>query len=139
MRRRTHQPDSKEDQRMAHDLLEEASGLFDQFNLPNAPIVIVALAVRAGVPFLVKRAWVLANVDAVVPQHLQEFAVEFLGQGVTVVAKQQSKNILKISDPREKWPMIMQLLDVMDVPQPQVYVEAKIIEIKYDTNLEFGF
>jgi type IV pilus assembly protein PilQ len=34
---------------------------------------------------------------------------------------------------------VEKLLEVIDVPAPQVYVEAKIIEIKYDTNLEFGF
>jgi len=50
----------------------------------------------------------------------------------------QGLNILRIDAPKEKWPIIEKLLSVLDEPAPQVYVEAKIIEIRYDSNLEFG-
>jgi type II secretory pathway component GspD/PulD (secretin) len=63
---------------------------------------------------------------------------EFLGPDVVWDEKTRSQNILRLEAPAEKWPLLEKLLEVIDVPEPQVFVEAKIIEIKYDSNLEFG-
>lgn len=61
----------------------------------------------------------------------------FLGADVKMTPR--GKNMIRVEAPSAKWEVIEKLLDVIDVPEPQVYVEAKIIEIKYDSNLEFGF
>ena len=63
---------------------------------------------------------------------------EYLGEDVKWDDKTRGMNILQIEAPPEKWPILMKLIDVLDVPEPQVFVEARIIEIKYDSNLEFG-
>ena len=63
---------------------------------------------------------------------------EYLGTDVQWDEKTRGMNILRIEAPPEKWPLLMKLLEVLDVPEPQVFVEARIIEIKYDSNLEFG-
>jgi type II secretory pathway component GspD/PulD (secretin) len=60
----------------------------------------------------------------------------YVGKDVDIAAK--GLNTLRIDAPKEKWPIIEKLLSVLDEPAPQVYVEAKIIEIRYDHNLEFG-
>ncbi|MCU0726459.1 MAG: type II and III secretion system protein [Planctomycetes bacterium] len=70
------------------------------------------------------------------PATLQKELESFLGADVKLMPK--SQNILRIEAPKEKWPVVEKLLEVLDVPTPQVYVEAKIIEIKYDNNLELG-
>jgi len=83
------------------------------------------------------RYWQVNHVD---PGRLgQELMVysKFLGDDVQIQA-QGPKNILRIEAVPEKWPLIEELLDVLDVPEPQVFVEAKIIEIRHDSNLEFG-
>ncbi|MEN8150113.1 MAG: type II and III secretion system protein [Planctomycetota bacterium] len=63
---------------------------------------------------------------------------EFLGKDVVFDDKTRGQNILRVQAPPEKWPLVSRLLDLLDVPEPQVFVEARIIEIKYDSNLEFG-
>jgi type II secretory pathway component GspD/PulD (secretin) len=83
---------------------------------------------------LVTRYW---QVNYEEPAAILKELQTYVGKDVKVSAT--SMNILRIQAPAEKWPIIEQLLDVLDVPAPQVYVEAKIIEIKYDSNLEFGF
>ena len=83
---------------------------------------------------IVTRYWQVNHEQpAVLAKELQSF----LGNGVKIVAK--GLNSLRIDAPSEKWPIIEKILDVLDEPAPQVYVEAKIIEIRYDSNLEFGF
>ena len=86
----------------------------------------------------ITRFW---QVNHQVPAELQKELVKFLGpeaqSKISIEAK--GKNLLRIDAPEEKWPIIEKLLEVVDVPDPQVFVEAKIIEIKYDSNLEFGF
>lgn len=72
------------------------------------------------------------------PQELEKELKNFVSGEVKLDSK-KGKNILRIQAPVAEWPLIEKLLDVIDVPEPQVFVEAKIIEIKYDSNLEFGF
>jgi type II secretory pathway component GspD/PulD (secretin) len=71
------------------------------------------------------------------PPNLVKEIKPFLGKDVIMTPRGQ--NMIRIEAPRSKWEVIEKLLDVIDVPEPQVYVEAKIIEIKYDSNLEYGF
>ncbi len=82
---------------------------------------------------LVTRYW---QVNHEQPATIQKEMDTFLGGDVKVTPKGQ--NIVRIDAPREKWPIIEKLLEVVDAPVPQVYVEAKIIEIRYDSNLEIG-
>ena len=84
---------------------------------------------------LVTRYW---QVNHESPATLGQELLLYVGSKDVKIAP-KSQNILRIEAPREKWPIIESLLEVLDVPAPQVYVEAKIIEIKYDSNLEFGF
>ncbi|MHC4859469.1 MAG: hypothetical protein ACYTDY_05195, partial [Planctomycetota bacterium] len=85
----------------------------------------------------VTRYWQVNHED---PSSLaKELKLYFKENDVSITPKGSSKNILKITAPTEKWPLIEKLLEVVDVPSPQVFVEAKIIEIRYDSNLEFGF
>jgi type II secretory pathway component GspD/PulD (secretin) len=48
------------------------------------------------------------------------------------------QNTLRIEDTEENWPNLRRILDMVDTPQLQVYVEAKIVEITYSTELRLG-
>jgi type II secretory pathway component GspD/PulD (secretin) len=48
------------------------------------------------------------------------------------------QNTLRIEDTEENWPNLRRILDIVDAPQLQVYVEAKIVEISYSTDLRLG-
>jgi len=48
------------------------------------------------------------------------------------------QNTLRIEDTEENWPNLRRILDMIDTPQLQVYVEAKIVEISYSTDLRLG-
>ena len=48
------------------------------------------------------------------------------------------QNTLRVEDTEENWPNLRRVLDMVDVPQLQVYVEAKIVEISYSTELRLG-
>ena len=48
------------------------------------------------------------------------------------------QNTLRIEDTEENWPNLKRVLDMVDAPQLQVYVEAKIVEISYSTELRLG-
>jgi general secretion pathway protein D len=54
------------------------------------------------------------------------------------VAGLQAQNTLRIEDTEENWPTLRRVLDVIDVPQLQVYVEAKIVEVSYTDDLRIG-
>lgn len=71
------------------------------------------------------------------PGDLAAEVLAFVPAGVSVTPK--GPNILRIDAPEDVWPVIEKILAVVDVPEPQVFVEAKIIEIRHDSNLEFGF
>ncbi len=45
---------------------------------------------------------------------------------------------VEITERPENIPLIDRVLSMLDKPEPQVYVEAKVIEIRYDSNFEFG-
>ncbi len=51
----------------------------------------------------------------------------------------QSINFLRIEERKENLPLLEKLLQVLDQPVPQVLVRAKLVEISYDGNLEWGF
>lgn len=48
------------------------------------------------------------------------------------------QNTLRIQDAEENWPVLRRVLDMVDTPQLQVYVEAKIVELSYSDDLRFG-
>ncbi len=72
-------------------------------------------------------------------REISKYVIEKRGNRPDVILEKKTQNIMRIEAPAAKWPIIEKLLEVVDIPQPQVFVEAKIIEIKYDSNLEFGF
>jgi type II secretory pathway component GspD/PulD (secretin) len=45
---------------------------------------------------------------------------------------------LRIEETEENWPNLRHVLDLIDVPQPQVYIEAKIVELSYTDELHYG-
>ena len=47
-------------------------------------------------------------------------------------------NTLRIEETPENWPILDGILALVDSPQPQVYVEAKIVEIQFDNDLRIG-
>ncbi len=50
----------------------------------------------------------------------------------------QLQNVLRIEDHEDNWPVLTKVLAMIDVPQPQVEVSAKILEITYDEDLRVG-
>lgn len=76
------------------------------------------------------RASITFDGPAIEPSNLLHSA-----QGVACPAFQ---NTLRIEDTEENWSNLRRILDMMDVPQLQVYVEAKIVEISYSTELRLG-
>jgi len=48
------------------------------------------------------------------------------------------QNTLRIEETEENWPNLRHVLDVIDIPQLQVLVEAKIVEISYSDDLRVG-
>lgn len=49
-----------------------------------------------------------------------------------------TKQTIRIEDVEENWPVLKRVLDMVDVPQAQVYVEAKIVEVNYTDDLRIG-
>ncbi len=45
---------------------------------------------------------------------------------------------LRIEETEENWPVLEHILEIVDVPQAQVYVEARISESTYDDDLRVG-
>jgi type II secretory pathway component GspD/PulD (secretin) len=51
----------------------------------------------------------------------------------------QPSNLLRIQERKENLPLIEKMLEILDQPQPQVLVRAKLVEITYTGSLEWGF
>jgi general secretion pathway protein D len=49
-----------------------------------------------------------------------------------------SANILRIQERKENLPLLEKMLEVLDQPQPQVLVKAKLVEVTYSGSLEWG-
>lgn len=47
-------------------------------------------------------------------------------------------NVLRIVETEENWPVLARILRMIDVPQPQVRVEAKVVELAWDDQLKLG-
>ena len=45
---------------------------------------------------------------------------------------------VEVTERPENFPLLDRLLSTLDKPDPQVYVEAKVIEVRYDSKFEFG-
>lgn len=50
-----------------------------------------------------------------------------------------SLNVLRIQEKRENLPLLEKMLEILDQPQPQVLVTAKLVEVTYSGKLEWGF
>ena len=48
------------------------------------------------------------------------------------------QNVLRIEATADDWPVVRQILDIVDVPQPQVFVEVKVVELTWDDDLRVG-
>lgn len=48
------------------------------------------------------------------------------------------QNVLRIIETEENWPVLERILAMMDQPQPQVRVEAKVLELTWDDQLKIG-
>jgi type II secretory pathway component GspD/PulD (secretin) len=53
--------------------------------------------------------------------------------------KVQPSNTLRIRERRENLPLLAKMIEILDRPQPQVLVKAKLVEITYSGGLEWGF
>ena len=49
------------------------------------------------------------------------------------------QNTRRIEETEENWPILRRVLDMIDVQQGQVYIDAKIIEVTYTDDLRYGF
>ncbi|MBI2930913.1 MAG: type II and III secretion system protein [Planctomycetes bacterium] len=50
----------------------------------------------------------------------------------------ESLHLLIVSDKKENVPFIERALRVLDVPDPQVIIEARVVEMRWDRDLQFG-
>ncbi|MCE9635127.1 MAG: type II and III secretion system protein [Planctomycetes bacterium] len=48
------------------------------------------------------------------------------------------QNVLRIIETEENWPVLERILSMVDLPQPQVRVEAKVLELTWDDQLKIG-
>lgn len=48
------------------------------------------------------------------------------------------QNVLRIVETEENLPVLLRVLAMVDVPQPQVRVEAKVVELSWDDQLKIG-
>lgn len=71
------------------------------------------------------KATITADGPAVLPLH-------------AAAGTQPFQNTLRIEDTEENWPNLKRILEMVDVAQLQVYVEAKIVEITYSSELRLG-
>ncbi len=71
-----------------------------------------------------------ATVEAIGPQTV----VGLPGSKATVAIQ----TILRIQVHRDQWPTVLRILEMLDLPEPQVSVEVKIVEVTYDDDLRVG-
>lgn len=50
----------------------------------------------------------------------------------------QPTNLLRIQERKENLPLLEKMLEILDQPQPQVLVKAKLVEVTYSGKLEWG-
>lgn len=48
------------------------------------------------------------------------------------------QNLVRIIETEEQWPVLRRVLDLVDRPQPQVRIEAKVVELTFDDQLRVG-
>ena len=75
--------------------------------------------------------------DAKIEPMTQAYEPLIVGQDLP--ARAQPSNMLRIRERRENLPLLQKLVEMLDKPQPQVLVRAKLVEITYTGGLEWGF
>ncbi len=48
------------------------------------------------------------------------------------------QSLLRIEEHEDNWPVLQGVIDRVDVPQPQVYIEARIVEVTHGDDLRIG-
>ena len=55
------------------------------------------------------------------------------------VMESEPMHLMVVSDTKENIALVEQVLRVLDVPDPQVIIEAKVVELRWDKDMEIGF
>ncbi len=55
------------------------------------------------------------------------------------VMESEPMHLMVVSDTKENITLVEQVLRVLDVPDPQVIIEAKVVELRWDKDMEIGF
>lgn len=55
------------------------------------------------------------------------------------VMESEAMHLMVVSDTKENIGLVEQVLRVLDVPDPQIIIEAKVVELRWDKDMEFGF
>jgi type II secretory pathway component GspD/PulD (secretin) len=70
-------------------------------------------------------------------------SIEVVGPGFPIRTGDGKKfvmiqNTLRIEEHEDRWPDLEGVLAIIDAPQPQVYIEAKIVEVTFDDDMRVG-
>ncbi len=76
-----------------------------------------------------------ATIDAIGPASTVSQVDPKNSRNVIVTTVQ---NTLRIEEHEDNWPDLERVLAMIDAPEPQVYIEAKIAEISFDDDLRIG-
>ncbi len=90
------------------------------------------------------------RVDAVNPEVVRDELTRWISKAGSIASVGPSfpvgtgknfrtiQNTLRIEEHEDLWPDIEGVLAIIDAPQPQVYVEAKIVEVTFNDDLRVG-
>jgi len=116
---------------LADDLVRMPDGTivrFYQVNYVAAEALKVELA-KLGVPGLTLDASGPATTAAALPRDTGSTPKTAIGA---------VQNVLRIQVPEVQWPTVERYLAILDRPQPQVRVDARVMELTFDDQLKLG-
>jgi general secretion pathway protein D len=116
---------------LSTDSIRKADGLvvhFYKVNYVDAKLLVAELEKWKAAP----NATFTADGPTVVP------VGKAAAPGLAAVPGLPFQNTLRIQDTEENWPVLKRVLDIVDAPQLQVYVEAKIVEVAWSDELHIG-
>ncbi len=79
-----------------------------------------------------------AKIEAVGPTQVMAGAAPPIGKVGALPPPVAVQSIIRIEETADNWAILERVLEMRDVPEPQVYVEAKIVEITYGDELRVG-